>query len=220
MKETKRVGKGSYSFDINLVNEKLSSFSTTDPISHKYMGHGQHHRAYEQSRFNGTLISARPTENIRGFQRNEHQRWDTAHCCNPQVRPSRQARPIAETVHTCNMAKKGGKISPRRRVLGAPRRPTNCSIGNTYIESQLSGQWRWGAHLWSNTGNRSCWDWSRGSRGKGTKGRERRRWEHKGGEYRRSPLEQGRRREEMKPPWWSEKTESWILWEPFWTCLL
>lgn len=65
------------SFNVNLVNEKLSSFPATDLIRHNDMANRQKPRRHEQSHLQSSGISSsaciRYTEHVGSLQRDKHQ---------------------------------------------------------------------------------------------------------------------------------------------------
>ncbi|KAD7480259.1 hypothetical protein E3N88_03395 [Mikania micrantha] len=67
-------GKWTYSFDVNFVDEKLSSFSATSPVRHQDMADGQQYRTHKQSHLRrGEPVTA-AAEHIRCLNRYNQQR--------------------------------------------------------------------------------------------------------------------------------------------------
>lgn len=97
-------GGDTYSFNVNFVDQKFSSFPATCSVGHDYMPHCQRTRTHEQSYFGGsnipTSINTRNTEDVNGFQRHKHQRQNRTYRRDPQIRSSRKPWSIAQTIDT------------------------------------------------------------------------------------------------------------------------
>lgn len=101
-------GKSSntYRFNINLVNQELPPLSATRPIRHSNMANSQNQRAHKQSHLHAshipssTNIPQATTKHKRSLQRNINQRNHRTKRRDPQIRPSREPRPIAKAINT------------------------------------------------------------------------------------------------------------------------
>lgn len=93
-----------YGFNVDFVNKELPPLPATDSVRNNNMSDRHSQRAYEQTCFYSSSVCSpsktrRNTEHIRSFQRHKNQRQYRTERCNPQIRPSRQPRSIAQTIN-------------------------------------------------------------------------------------------------------------------------
>ena len=150
--------KETYSFNVNFVNQKLSSFSATCSVRHNDMPNSQNIRTHEQNV--KTSIYTRKAKHIRSFKGHKNQRQNRAHGCDPQVRSSRKSRSITQTINTYQI--KIIKIRNRaNRVLLSIQNCTKklkiiivCIY--THRVWQMILRWRGGEYQSGSSENRSC----------------------------------------------------------------
>ena len=108
-------GGDTYSFNVNFVDQKLSSFPATCSVGHDNMPHGQRTRAYEQSYFGPsnipTSINPRNTEDVNSLQRHKHQRQYRTHGRNPQIRSVRKPGSVTQAINTYRKKYKKKKLT-------------------------------------------------------------------------------------------------------------
>lgn len=91
-------------FNVDFVNKELPPLPATDSVRNNNMSDRHSQRAYEQTCFYCSNVCSptktrRNTDHIRSFQRHINQRQYRTERCNPQIRPSRQPRSIAQTIN-------------------------------------------------------------------------------------------------------------------------
>lgn len=91
-------------FNVDFVNKELPPLPATDSVRNNNMSDRHSQRAYEQTCFYSSNVCSptktrRNTDHIRSFQRHINQRQYRTERCNPQIRPSRQPRSIAQTIN-------------------------------------------------------------------------------------------------------------------------